>query len=588
MSGRTPTRFLLLLCLLASPDARAQVGIRPGDEQPRLPTFQAPGPPPEPILPPIPQPPARAPGRLGDDALIFVRAFRFTGSTVFSDERLAQAAAPWTGREIGTADLQQLRDALTLLYVDAGFVTSGAVVPDQVPEDGVVEVKLVEGSLEAIDVADPGRLRAGYVRSRLARAAGTPLDVNALEERIQLLQEDPHIERVRAELRPGSAPGKALLEVNVDEATPWSAVFESNNYQPPSIGSYGGHFALGWNNVSGFADSLAASFDVTEGLLELDVGYALPLTRWDTALELGTQLTEAKVVEHPFDELDIRSKTASYSATLRQPLHRTLATSLSTFLTGEWRYSKTYLEGHGFAFVPGPDEDGVSQLAVLRFGQDLVWRDRSQVVAARSMLSFGLDVLGATQKSCVDGFDGDTPCGEVPDGTYFAWLGQLQWARRFDALWGVEAVFRADVQLSNRPLLGLEQFAVGGHSTVRGYRENQLVRDQGVVSSIELRVPVWKDVEGRPVVQLAPFFDVGQSWNSGRHTPGPQTLPSVGIGLRWRVTRFADAQLYWGHNLKNVEGACELPAEGSCELEVHSPHDLQDDGVQFSVRVQFP
>jgi hemolysin activation/secretion protein len=211
-----------------------------------------------------------------------------------------------------------------------------------------------------------------------------------------------------------------------------------------------------------------------------------------------------------------------------------------------------------------------------------------QVIAARSMFSFGLDVLGATQKNCVDGAVGGTPCGQVPDGTYFAWLGQLQWARRFDALWGVETVFRTDIQLSNRPLLGLEQFAVGGHATVRGYRENQFVRDQGVVSSLEVRIPVWSSVEGRPIVQLAPFFDVGRSWNSGRPTPSPETISSVGIGLRWAVTRFLDAQLYWGQNLKNAKTSGTPQGENPGGLPAGSSHDLQDDGVQFSLRMQLP
>jgi len=578
VTGGTLARVLLAALLLVTFPALAQVGVRPGDVQPKLPPFEPPGPPPERILPPIPQPHER--GRVGSDVRLFVRAYRFTGNTVFTPEQLVEVAAPWTDREITSADIQALRDAVTLLYVRAGYVTSGAVVPDQSPKDGVVEVQIVEGSLEAIEVVSPGWLRESYVKSRLERAAGTPLDVNALEERIQLLQQDPHVSRVRAELRPGSEPGEALLQVQVEETPPWSALFETNNYQPPSIGAYGGHFALGWNDVTGFGDSVSAAFDVTQGLREIDASYALPLTRWDTRLELGTQLTESKVVEHPFDALNIRSETASYSATLRQPLYTTLAVSLSTFLTGEWRYSKTFLLGEGFPFVPGPNEHGIAKLAVLRFGQDVVWRDRVQVIAARSMFSFGLDVLGATRKDCVDGFVDAVPCGQVPDGTYFAWLGQLQWARRFDSLWGIETVFRTDLQLSNQPLLGLEQFAVGGHATVRGYRENQLVRDQGIVSSIELRIPLWKSVEGRPIVQLAPFFDIGHSWNARRPTPSPKTLPSVGIGLRWAVTRFLDAQLYWGQNLKDVEG--------SGVLQVQGPHDLQDAGVQFSVRMQLP
>jgi hemolysin activation/secretion protein len=160
----------------------------------------------------------------------------------------------------------------------------------------------------------------------------------------------------------------------------------------------------------------------------------------------------------------------------------------------------------------------------------------------------------------------------VPDGTFVAWLGQLQWVRRFDSLWGIETLFRTDLQLSTQPLLGLEQFAVGGHATVRGYRENQVVRDQGVVSSIEVRIPVWRSVEGQPIVQLAPFFDIGHSWNKKRPTDGPRTLPSFGIGLRWAVTRFIHAEIYWGQNINDVYGS----------------GNLQDHGVQFSVRTSFP
>jgi hemolysin activation/secretion protein len=560
---RRPARAGFLIgALLLSPAAWAQVGVRPGDERPDLPGLETPPEAPKLILPPIPPLRPAERGRLGAEPLLFVQAYRFEGNTAFTDLELEQIAAPWTAREVSSADLQALRDALTLHYVNAGYVTSGALIPDQSPQDGVVEIRIVEGRLAAIEVEDPGWLRAGYVRSRLARAAHQPLDVIALEERIQLLQQDPHIEKIAAELRPTSEPGQALLHVKVEEATPWSVLLESNNYQPPSIGPYGGHFVLGWNDVTGFGDAISATFDVTESLREFDVFYSIPLTRYDTALELAAQVTRSKVIEDPFDELDIESETESYAITLRQPLYGTLETTLAAFLTGEWRRSQNFLLGEGYPFVPGPDEDGVAKLALMRFGQDAAWRDRSQVVALRSMFTFGLNALGATRNSGSD----------VPDGTFVAWLGQLQWARRFDSLWGIEALFRTDLQLSTQPLLGLEQFAVGGHATVRGYRENQVVRDQGVVSSIELRIPVWRSSLGQPIVQLAPFFDIGHSWNKKRETNGPKTLPAVGIGLRWAVSRFIHAEIYWGQNLNDVI----------------TSGDLQDHGVQFALRTFFP
>jgi hemolysin activation/secretion protein len=87
--------------------------------------------------------------------------------------------------------------------------------------------------------------------------------------------------------------------------------------------------------------------------------------------------------------------------------------------------------------------------------------------------------------------------------------------------------------LSNELLLSLEQIAVGGRYSVRGYRENQLVRNNAVIASLEWRIPIVKEKSWADVVQLAPFVDYGRAWNTPMETPYPDDLTSVGIGLRW-------------------------------------------------------
>ena len=61
-------------------------------------------------------------------------------------------------------------------------------------------------------------------------------------------------------------------------------------------------------------------------------------------------------------------------------------------------------------------------------------------------------------------------------------------------------------QLTPDSLLPIEQFDVGGVDTVRGYRQNQLVTDNGVLSTLELHVPVARNPG---VLELRPFFDIG-------------------------------------------------------------------------------
>ena len=55
-------------------------------------------------------------------------------------------------------------------------------------------------------------------------------------------------------------------------------------------------------------------------------------------------------------------------------------------------------------------------------------------------------------------------------------------------------ILRASTQLASDALLAMEKFVVGGHATVRGYRENQFVRDNGFAASAELRFPLFVDL----------------------------------------------------------------------------------------------
>ena len=66
-------------------------------------------------------------------------------------------------------------------------------------------------------------------------------------------------------------------------------------------------------------------------------------------------------------------------------------------------------------------------------------------------------------------FELDEDDGDPPDGVFFSWVGQLRFLYRFEAS-GVELGLRGDLQLTDRPILPLEQFAIGGPGSVRDRR----------------------------------------------------------------------------------------------------------------------
>ena len=202
--------------------------------------------------------------------------------------------------------------------------------------EGVVTFQIIEGEVTSIEVQGNRWFRASYLQKRLLLGAGPPLNVNALQEQIQLLLEDPRIRRLTAEVKPGLKPGEAVLNVLVEERGPYRLWSDFNNYQSPSVGAEIWIGNLEHQNLTGNGDILTLRYGRSEGVDGLlDFKYSLPFTARDTTLILQYRKDPSDVTEQPFAGLDIESKEDIYTVTLRQPVYRTLNSEFALELTGE-------------------------------------------------------------------------------------------------------------------------------------------------------------------------------------------------------------------------------------------------------------
>ncbi|PPT05686.1 Hemolysin activation/secretion protein [Geitlerinema sp. FC II] len=508
-------------------------------------------------VPDLPSPDVSDPSQLTSDEAIAVREIRVLGNTVFSEEDLAPILSSYLGRRVSFEELIALRTAITDLYVRRGYTTSGAFVPPQDVTEGIVRVQAVEGRLEAIEIEGLERISDRYVRNRIRRASQPPLNLSQLEAALQLLQQDPAIDTVRAELTAGSAPGLSRLRLTLEEAFPLNGTLWVENRDSPSVGSIRGSVSLQGNSLLGVGDRLSGELGITEGVTEGFVDVAIPVNAQNTELRAFYRRVGSRVVEDPFDRLDIRSTEEEFRLGVMQPLIETPNREFAVGASLGLQRSRTFIfDDEPFSFSEGPKE-GRSNVTALRLTQEWTSRSRYEVLAARSQLTFGLDLFDATSND------------DAPDGAFFAWLGQFQWVRSLggDTL----LITRLATQLSTDELLPIEQFSIGGPTTVRGYLQNQRVGDSGVVGSVELRVPVLRDPGGWGTVQLTPFVDVGTVWNLGsdREVPSPSTLVGTGIGLRWELSQELSATVTWGIPLVEVSDRGD---------------SLQADGIYFFIR----
>jgi len=545
-----------------TPPIQPQDIVPPQVPQPRLPEAPIQLPPLEQLLPqPTPQPTPESPTNVPDT--IFVRRIEVVGSTVFSAADFDQITRKYTNRNLTFAELLQVRLEITNLYIgdpkQPKYVTSTAVLPPQTLSDGIVKIQVIEGSVESINVVGTRRLNPNYVRSRIKLATGTPLNVTALLEQLRLLQLDPLIRTISADLQAGTRSETSILQVTVSEAKTLSITPFIDNARSPSVGTLRRGLELAQANLLGFGDSLQIGYANTDGSNSVYLSYVIPTNPRNGTLRFAYGSNRSRVIEQPFDVLDIQSRSHYYELTYRQPIVQRPTQELALGITLSHQSSQTELgiDNIGpFPLSPGADAQGRTRISAVRFFQDYVQRSDREVLAARSQFSFGVGLFNATQNAT------------APDSRFFEWRGQAQWTRLLapNAL----LIVRGDLQLSDRALVPLEQVGIGGAETVRGYRQDALLTDNGFLFSTELRLPILTTASRTGILQLTPFVDIGAGWNrDGNSNPSSNTLVGIGLGLLWRQGDNFSARLDWGIPIVSVDS---------------EKRTLQENGIYFSIR----
>ncbi len=359
------------------------------------------------------------------------------------------------------------------------------------------------------------------------------------------------------------------------DSQPFRASIEVNNYRPPSVGSTIIEAHVADLNLTGNNDPLTINYGiatlmqntfVADNLENAAVDYRFPISPWRTTMEIGVDRDNAGILEAPFNQLAIQSKLTEGHLSIHQPIFETPYHSLILTMQVDERRNETSLFGLPFSLSPGA-VNGVEQVFVPRCIQEFVDSSQYHVFSVRSQFSLGLNAFHSTVDTA------------EPDGHFFEWLGQAEYIQRLDDNSDL-VIFRSNAQLADRPLLSLGQVQLGGIASIRGYLENQILRDDAVLASLEFRLPILTDKDHNALVTLAPFTDFGVGWNNvnaygpdptGTRVAGAQgvCMPSVGIGLIVTPIKYLSGQIFWGYGLNRRQ----VP-DGS---------SLQNQGVEFSV-----
>jgi hemolysin activation/secretion protein len=453
------------------------------------------------------------------------------------------------------------------------------VIPEETRTSGTgkVIVRVIEGKLEAIRIGTREDFKRGrlyrYIAWRLGVDEDEPLNVNKLLESLQLLQIAPLIESISATLLNGTEQGKNILEVSYNPASSFDLPISFNNGRSPSVGSIERGVAIEENNLLGLGDSIRIGYLNTDGSDRIDASYEIPFNPKNGSFRFDFTYSNNRVVESPFKDInnngrypDITSDYEAYDFTLRQPIIRSVKnqvfTEFALSLIGSWRHTQSFLFGEPFPLAINADVLGNTRVFALRFGQDFIRQTSQDIIALSSQVSWGLDAFGSTINEQISGVE------TIADSRFVSWRLQGQYVRQL----APETLFlvRTNLQLSDRPLLPIEQFSSGGLGSVLGYRQDLLLTDNGFFIGTEFRVPILRITKVRGVLQVVPFINYGLGWNTDTITPEQNNLASIGLGLLWQMDDYISARIDYGIPLIDVRGRTRT---------------WQENGIYFTIRV---
>lgn len=468
------------------------------------------------------------------------------GNSVLEQSVVEKTLYPFLGPGKTVNDVEKARQTLEALYKDKGYPTVLVDIPEQDVVDGLVRLKVVEGTVERLKVTGSRYFFLGKIRDKVpALAAGQVPYMPKVQEQVGELGKESADRQVTPIFRAGTTPGKTEVELRVKDTLPLHGSVEMNGRNSESTSRSRLIASLRYDNLWQSFHSASLSYQVSpENNDEVDVWsgtYVLPTGLADTRLAMyGIGISSNTQLGASVGSLSVVGTGEIYGARLIKPLEGLAAYNHNLNLGFDY---KSFNQG---VTQQGQDQQ-TSPISYLPFlvGYDANWRYPGASTSLSSAIHFSLAGLGNDQQ--------EFESRRFKAKAGFAYLtSDLKHLRELP--WDMRLAARASGQITNTPLISNEQFAAGGPQSVRGYFQTQQLGDDGVnlsleVQSPQLKRPQWDFAQN---FRLHVFFDYAYLWIDHALAPNPNyyRLAGTGAGMRLQFFKHWLGEFDWAYPLE--------------------------------------
>ncbi|WP_193727172.1 ShlB/FhaC/HecB family hemolysin secretion/activation protein [Burkholderia sp. BE17] len=492
------------------------------------------------------------------------------GSSVARMPELVAQLEPMLGKTIDGVTLKALTER-TIAYVNSHSKGLNDVyLPPQTAADGVLIIVIKPATVGQVVAKGQRFVTAHDLTCHIRQHHGERLDTGVVADDLAYLNRNPW-RRTDVAFTPGKVPGETDVVLNTTDERPLRAFVGYDNAGTRLTGLARYRAGFNWGNPFGLFDhridfnyAQAANVD---RFAQATLSYTMPLPlahRDMLSAYVGWSRTHVPLEDGAFD-----SRGTNYLAGIEwsHPLGIDPASPGGNLpeVYGGLEYKRI---GSTLAFGEIPISDVVPEVFQGYVGYRGGWSDSwgHNDIDGRLTFSPGHTFSGNTD----DIFNQSRP--GAPS----------RYARvnlTYDRYVPLPAKWQFHMQLSgqytNQPMLSSEQLSLTGASHVRGYYEDTLLADRGVVANFEVQTPYVQVPIGSTtgLLQGLAFFDVGRAWNKTpvmnadlERTGTAFSVASYGIGARFNLNPYLTVRSDLGWRTSPIAGKRGVLADVSVTL----------------------
>jgi hemolysin activation/secretion protein len=196
------------------------------------------------------------------EAAFNVAGYHVEGNTVLEPGKL-DFLTNYTGTNVTLSRLREGLGQLQLLFRNLGFATISVTLPQQRLTNGIVEVKVIEGKLETINIVSNRYFSSNNVRRALpSLTTNILINTKWLQPELDRANLNPD-RQIYPVISPGLQPGYTDLNLNVKDRLPLHGHIEFNDKSTPFTPLLRADAALQYNNLWQLNHQIGLQYDAS-------------------------------------------------------------------------------------------------------------------------------------------------------------------------------------------------------------------------------------------------------------------------------------------------------------------------------------